>query len=188
MSDYNKRISERIEVTKLGNEKLVVQITQKIPRWQESLLLTWLLAWTYCGGVFIYYALVAQAFSDRIFFIICSSLFLFFFVRILKVFFWRIMGKEKVIIERGTLSIQNAFGNWGRVELLKLSAIQKLGVIKHDQANFFAFLDDSFWVMGGERVGFVHGSSKYRIGKQLSVRETELLVQVLDSAIRAFRK
>jgi hypothetical protein len=96
MSTYSKRISERIEVTKSGNDKVVVQISQKIPRWQESLLLTWLLAWTYCGGVFIYYAIVAQAFSDRIFFIICSSLFLFFFIRILKVFFWRIMGVEKV--------------------------------------------------------------------------------------------
>jgi hypothetical protein len=188
MSTYSKRISERIEVTKSGNDKVVVQISQKIPRWQESLLLTWLLAWTYCGGVFIYYAIVAQAFSDRIFFIICSSLFLFFFIRILKVFFWRIMGVEKVIIEKGTLSIQNAFGRWGRVEVLKLSAIQKLGMIKYDASNFLAFLDDSFWVMGGERVGFVHGSTKYRMGKQLSVRETELLVQVLDSAIRAFRK
>lgn len=97
------------------------------------------------------------------------------------------MGKEKLIISSNQLTIQNAFGSWGRKEVLKLSVMQKMGLIKSDSANFFAFLEDSFWVMG-ERIGFVHGSTQYRIGKQLNVRESELLLQVLDSAIRAFRK
>jgi hypothetical protein len=188
MALQEKQISDRIKVIKDGNVAIQIEISQRIPRWQESLLLAWLGGWTYCGGVFIYYAIVSEAMSDRIFFIISSSAFMYFFVRIVKVFLWRVMGKEKLSISSNQLVIQNAFGQWGRKETLKLSLIQKMGIIKADPANFFAFLDDSFWVMGGERVGFVHGSTKYRIGKQLSVKESELLVQILDSGIRAFRK
>ncbi len=188
MPIQEKQISDRIKVIKDGNVSIQVEISQRIPRWQESLLLAWLGGWTYCGGVFIYYAVVSQATSDKIFFIISSSAFLYFFVRIVKVFLWRVMGKEKLIISSNQLTIQNAFGSWGRKEVLKLSVMQKMGLIKSDSANFFAFLEDRFWVMGGERIGFVHGSTQYRIGKQLNVRESELLLQVLDSAIRAFRK
>ena len=183
-----KRISDRIQVIKEGNSEVRIEIDQKIPRWQETLLVTWLAAWTYCGGVFLYYALVSKPLSDRIFFIICSSAFLYFFVRIAKVVVWRFIGKEKISIVPNQLIIQNAFGKWGRKEVLKISLIQKLGLIKNDPANFLAFLDDSFWIMGGERGGFVHGSTKYRVGKQLSVKEAELLVQIVESSLRAFRK
>ena len=50
------------------------------------------------------------------------------------------------------------------------------------------FLDESFWVIGGDRVGFVHGSSNFRVGKQLDVRSAENLVRVMDSAIKAYSK
>lgn len=73
-------------------------------------------------------------------------------------------------------------------EKLKLKSIQKLGIIKSDPGNFLAFLDDSFWVIGGERIGFVHGSTNYRVGKQLDIRSAENLVRVMDSAIKAYSK
>lgn len=188
MKNQTQQISPRITVSKLDNQEIYIEIDQKVDRWKLSMLLSWLLAWTYCGGVFIYYAIVAQALSDRIFFIVSTSLWLYFFVRIGKAFLWRRIGKEKIWIRSGELEIQNAFGSRGKRERLRLKAIQKLGLIKSDPGNFLAFLDDSFWIIGGERVGFVHGSSQYRIGKQLDVRSAENLVRVMDSAIKAYSK
>lgn len=183
-----QQISERIWVEKPNANEVHIEIDQKIPRWQESLLLAWLIAWAFCGGVFVYYALQPVPWSDKIFFIISTSLWLYFFVRITKVFLWRRMGKEKIQIRTGEMTIQNAIGNWGRVEHFKLGTIQKLGIIKQDPGNFFVFLDNSFWIIGGEKVGFMKGSTSHRVGKQLSVRESESLVRIMDSAIKAFSK
>jgi hypothetical protein len=188
MKKQTQQIAPRIVVSKLADQEIYIEIDQKVERWKLSMLLSWLLAWAYCGGVFIYYAAVAQALSDRIFFIVSTSLWLYFFVRIGKAFLWRRMGKEKIWIRPGEMEIQNAFGNRGKKEKLKLKSIQKLGIIKSDPSNFLAFLDDSFWVIGGERIGFVHGSTKYRVGKQLDIRSSENLVRVMDSAIKAYSK
>jgi hypothetical protein len=188
MKKQTQQIGPRIVVTKSSDQEIQIEIDQKVERWKLSMLLSWLLAWAYCGGVFIYYAVVAQALSDRIFFIVSTSLWLYFFVRIGKAFLWRRIGKEKIWIRPGEMEIQNAFGSKGKKEKLKLKAIQKLGIIKSDPGNFLAFLDDSFWVIGGERIGFVHGSTNYRVGKQLDIRSAENLVRVMDSAIKAYSK
>ena len=81
----------------------------------------------------------------------------------------------------------NAFGSKGKKEKLKLKAIQKLGIIKSDPGNFLAFLDDSFWIMGGERVGFSYAGSKVRFGKQLSVKDCEYLIRSIEAAMREFK-
>lgn len=182
-----KFIGKRITVVR-SKEDIVITITQQIERWQEALLVTWLLGWTFCGVVFIKYAIETTVFSDRVFFIIATSLWLYFFVKILKVFLWRKGGREIIRISKGQLEIYNAYWKRAMPETFRISNIFKLGLIKRDPANFLAFLDDSFWVIGGERVGFSHSGTKIRVGKQLSIKDAELLVRVIESGMREFGK
>lgn len=182
-----KFIGKRISVLR-SKEDIVITITQQIERWQEALLITWLMAWTFCGVVFIKYAIETTVFSDRVFFIIASSLWLYFFVKIVKVFLWRKGGREIIRISKGKLEITNAYWRRGLPETFFLRNIFKLGLIKRDPGNFLAFLDDSFWVIGGERVGFSHSGNKIRVGKQLSVKDAELLIRVIESGVREFSK
>ncbi len=181
-----KFIGKRIKVRR-GRESLEVEITQQVQRWQETLLLAWLAAWTFCGVVFVYYAISTQVESERIFFIIASSLWLFFFVRILKVFLWRKVGKEILHFSDGKLRMKNSFGLWGRTEEFNYPHIMKLGLITKDPTSFLAFLDDSFWIIAGDRVGFNYNGQKIRLGKQLSVKDAELLVRVMESALKEYR-
>ncbi|MEN9347717.1 MAG: hypothetical protein RLZZ77_1228 [Bacteroidota bacterium] len=182
-----KFMGKRISVLR-SKDDIVVTITQQIERWQMSLLISWLLAWTFCGGVFITYMIKASVFEERIFFVICTGLWAFFMIRLTKVFLWRKGGREIIRISAGTLSLYNAYWSKGKPEDFKLNSVFKLGLIKRDPSNFFAFLDDSFWIIGGERVGFSYGGEKVRLGKQLDLREAENLVRILDSAIREFSK
>jgi hypothetical protein len=178
-----KFIGKRIKVTR-SKEAITVEISQSIERWQEAMLFTWLIAWACCGSVFLYYAFSAAARSEQIFFIIASSLWLFFFVRILKVLMWRRMGKEILRLERGQMTLKNAIGKRGKQETFSYANVFKLGLIKRDPTSFLAFLDDSFWIIGGERVGFSYSGQKVRIGKQLQVKDAELLIRVIESAMR----
>lgn len=181
-----KFIGKRISVRR-SKQELRIEIGQQIERWQEALLIAWIAAWTFCGLVFIGYAIKATDFNERLFFVVSTSLWLFFFVRIAKVFVWRKMGKEIITIKPGQLDIKNAFGKFGRTENFISSNILKLGVIKKSPTNFFAFLDDSFWIIGGDRIGFNYSGKKIRLGKQLSVKDTELLVRVIESGLRELK-
>ena len=182
-----KFIGKRIQVQKFKHE-IRISISQQVERWQEAMLIAWLAGWTFCGMVFVGYAIQAPNFSERMFFIILSSVWLFFFVRIGKVLMWRKMGRELISITPEGMALKNAMGKRGKAEVFKLESILKLGIIKQEETHFLSFLDQSFWVIGGDRVGFNHGRSKIRLGKQLSIKDAELLVRTMDSAIREFKK
>jgi len=182
-----KFLGKRIRVIRSKHD-ITIEISQKIERWQEAMLFIWITAWTFCGGAFLYYSFNANSQSEQIFFIICSSLWLFFFIRITKVFLWRLIGKEVIEITREGLSIRNVFGTRGKRELFQHHNIFKLGLIKRDATSFLAFLDDSFWIIGGERIGFSYSGRRIQLGKQLALRDAELLLRVMESALREFKK
>jgi hypothetical protein len=85
------------------------------------------------------------------------------------------------------MTLQNAIGKSGKREVFSYANVFKLGIIKSDTTSFLAFLDDSFWIIGGERVGFSHSGKKVRIGKQLQIKDAELLIRVMESAMRDFK-
>lgn len=101
---------------------------------------------------------------------------------------WRKGGREIIRISKGKIEIINAYWKRGLPETFMIRNVFKMGLIKRDQGNFLAFLDDSFWIIGGERVGFSHSGTKIRFGKQLDVKDAELLVRVLESGMREFGK
>lgn len=182
-----KFIGKRISVWR-SKDQLTIEITQQIERWQEALLIGWLAAWSFCGIYFIGYAIIAPDTTQRIFFLLLSAAWLYFFVRITKVFIWRKKGKEIITLSNGKLILKNAFGNKGKSEEFPYHNIFKLGLVKADPTSFFAFLDDSFWIIGGDRVGFNFNGQKIRLGKQLSLNDSELLVRVIESGMREYKK
>ena len=99
---------------------------------------------------------------------------------------WRKSGKEILVFKKGEMTLQNAFGNRGKKEKFKLEEIKQLGIVKQDENSFFYFLDDSFWIMGGERLGFVYNRSKIRFGKQLNPRDAQTLLRSVDSAVKGY--
>jgi hypothetical protein len=181
-----KFIGKRIAVRRTKGEIEII-ITQQIERWQEAMLISWILAWFFCGVVIMANTFTAGG-SMQIMLIVVCSLWLYFFIRILKAYLWRKFGSEIMVMKAGKMTLKNAFGNFGKTEEFNYQHIFKLGLVKRDPGNFFAFLDDSFWVIGGERIGFNYSNSKIRIGKQLSLKDAELLIRVLESGIREFKE
>lgn len=72
-------IGKRIQVVR-EKEQLTITISQNVERWQEALLYAWLMAWTFCGGVFIYSLFTSANSGEQIFFLISTALWSFFFI------------------------------------------------------------------------------------------------------------
>lgn len=186
-----KFIGKRFKVTRTS-QSLQIQISQKVERWQEALLMAWVVAWSFCGAVFLYEFFQAKARQAEFGFMLAMGFIvvLWFFIwwRTGKVLLWRWIGNEVLTFSKGQMTIQQAYGTWGRTEVFGFENIFKLGLVKQDPTSFLAFLDDSFWIMGGERVGFNYAGTKIRIGKQLDVKEAEYLVRTIDAAMREFKQ
>lgn len=177
-------LTERISFIRKPDE-LTVVITQEIPRAKEALLFAWLCAWALVGGAFIYYWRMAPAGStDRIFFAISTAFWLYFFVRIIKVWLWRRIGKELLRIHGETLSIKDAYGKWGKARIYATEQVRKFGVVPYDFTKFGQFMDRSFWVIGGESLGFEYRGKKIVFGKQLSDRDALQLARIIEKALR----
>lgn len=177
-------LTDRISFVRKPDE-LTVVITQEIPRAKEALLFAWLCAWALVGGAFIYYWRMAPAgSSDRIFFAISTAFWLYFFVRTVKVWLWRRMGKELLRVHGENLMIKDAYGRWGKPRDYHTDRIRKFGVIPYDFTKFGQFMDRSFWVIGGEALGFEYNGKKIVFGKQLADRDAVQLARIIEKALR----
>jgi hypothetical protein len=139
-----KFIGKRFVVTR-NAMSLQIAITQKVERWQETLLLAWILAWTFCGGVFVYELITAPnteaMFGFRMAMSIMIALWFFIWWRTIKVTLWRLIGKEIITFEKGKVTIQNAFGKRGRKEVFGFE-------------NIFKFFGSEFLDHGGRKSWF----------------------------------
>jgi hypothetical protein len=66
--------------------------------------------------------------------------------------------------------------------------IQKLGLLAVDERSWKWQLDQSGWMIGGERLGFEHLGRKIIFGKGLSDEEARQLVPLLKHALSQERK
>lgn len=182
-----KFIGERISFVKT-KEQLSVIITQEIPRWKETLLLTWIMAWLFCGILFILELTQRSNQQERLFFTIVIAFWAFFFVRIGKAYLWRKGGREMIWISPTELTVKNAWWSYGKAKSYFLDNVKEVSLIPVDPKNFMQSLDRSFWVVGGENISIKYMKKELRIGKQLDDKEARQLAMLLDKSIAEFRR
>ncbi len=186
MSD-TKSIGQRISYAQ-HTDSFTVVITQEIPQTSFRLLCAWWFAWCGIGGVFIWQWSITQIADERVFYAICIAFWAYFLFRVGKVIAWRKWGKELIRITPHALSLKNAFGSYGRAFEIPLNSIDRMEVVKPDPKKFLQSLDQSFWIMGGDRLFIKSKAKRIPLGKQISEREAGALAKVIDGAIRKMRK
>lgn len=179
-----KHISERVSYKDHG-DKLTVIISSKIERWKEGLLIMWLLGWTFSGAYFAY-ELFTQQHDDnmKIALVIMLSFWVFFEVRIGKALLWRKYGMEFLKLEDGQLFIKNSIKGYGKSLPYFCANIKNIHLLDKKDMSPLAFLENSFWFVGGETIGFYHKDKLVKLGKQLSKEEAKKLVAFLKKNVK----
>jgi len=183
MKVEERSIGERITFKK-GDSELDVIISQRVERWKESLLMAWIAAWLFCGFYFIAEIITTEDQALKTFLYICLAFWSFFLFRIGKVFLWRLIGKEHIIVAEGQLIIQNRIGSVGKKEKFNVKSIKNFGLAKFNEKSFFQFMDQSFWIIGGDKIGFDYSNKKLRLGKQLPDKDAIALLRLIDKYIQ----
>ena len=182
-----KNIGERVEFTR-SKTGVEVIVHQNVESWKMAILGAWFTAWTFCGATFLYFLAHAQTQGERTMLAISIALWMYFEFKIGRVLMWRWKGKEIIEISNGELRIENRIIRERKSKVFQVRHIHKFVPTKDNNRNFFAFLDDSFWIMGGDRFEFKYLNKQYVMGKYLSDKDVRSLKLVFEKAFRQFRE
>ncbi|MGY6563017.1 MAG: hypothetical protein ACXITV_13020 [Luteibaculaceae bacterium] len=183
-----KQISERISINR-EPDSLTVKIKAFNVKWKESILVAWVAMWTFCGVYFIY-----ELFNYRednamaIFLGIMVGFWLYFEIRVVKALLWRLYGVEVVEFTPDGIYYK-AESKWpSKPKQLSVSNIKKFDEYVPSANNFFAFMSRSYWIIGGETIEVKNVSTDFYIARELSDKEINHLVPILNRALEDFRR
>ena len=182
-NQQTKTIGERITFFQDGAHLKVI-INQKIPAIQLVLIVLWGLGITFVTGVFFYYFANHKQEDERWFFLVAGGFASYFLFKAIKVILWRLNGKEIILVNKSGFSLTNTFGLPARTILLQPENFSTFKILKPDITKFMHFLENSSFVIGGDRMELTHEKKTYRFGKQLNETDTKLLFRLLDKHIR----
>jgi len=183
-----EHLSPRVSIDRQDGRTSVV-ISARLPKGKEALMIAWFLAWTCCGA-YVIYARAQLASGDplRPYLLAFLAFWLYFELRIGKAMLWRLKGFELWRIKNGTLTIKDSLFGYGKASDYFVDNIKKLGLLVVDERSWKWQLDQSFWVVGGARLGFEHLNKKVAFGKGLAADEARALVPMLKQALMDERK
>lgn len=180
-------ISQRVSVEE-RTDGISVVISARLTRGKEAMLVSWCIAWLLCGGYIAYEIAQMPHGEIRSFFLAFMAFWLWFAFRIGRVALWRLRGFELWRLKEDRLTIKDSIFGYGRANDYFVENIQGLGLITVDEADWKWQLNDSFWVMGGERLGFEYLGKKVAFGKGTTREEAQRAAHVLERALKKARK
>jgi hypothetical protein len=180
-------LSERVSLDR-SKGRLSIVISARLSRARETLLVTWFLAWLACGGYVIHQVTQLGPGSARQFLYAFLAFWLYFVVRIGRVVLWRLKGFELLRVKDGTLTIKNSIFGFGRAHDYFIDNISGLTLLEIDPRSWKFQLNESFWVMGGERLCFQHVGRQVIFGKGLDAQEAGRVLTLLKAELAKTRK
>ena len=183
-----KLIGERVSYKDHGDYHTIV-VSTKIDKWKETLLLTWLLGWTICGGVFVYF-LFAGDFpkEQRLMLFVMSLFWLFFEVRIGKAYLWRKSGMEFIKIDKDLMTIKRSILSYGKAIPYQLGRIKNVQGLELNPKGFNTSMNNSFWVIGQGTVRFFYNEKEIRFGAQLDTKDANKLAKTVKKLVKQYIK
>ena len=178
------RIGDRITFEQ-SDDQLRVDIRQGIPPTQMSLLTLWLLLWFSLEAAVLYFWTQEPSQGNAALgYAIYSAFWAFFAFRIGKVWLWRKRGVEVITVDRRGISVANAFGQRGLPDFIAHGAYSPIRRIEENPQQILRTFEQAFWSMGGETLQFSSGKRTMVLGKQLSDRDADTLLKLLQAAAR----
>jgi hypothetical protein len=173
-----KVIGNRISVLK-KDDLLSVVILPLGDKRKLALMFMWILAWSVCGViVFANYFKIREP-DAKLFILVYLSFWAYFEFKILRAFTWRKWGKEKIWIQNNVLYYQKEVNGKGRISQYELELVDDLKLIDLNDRSFSDFINQSFWIKGGERLQFSYQSRILKFAMQLSDAEAKSVLREL---------
>ncbi len=176
-------IGKRISVLK-DEEVSSFVILPTDANWKLYLLTAWLFLWTVSGCVVLVNYFSVTNTNIKLVVIMWLGFWAYFEFKICKAFLFRKYGKEKIWVKGGKLFYWRDVAGRGKKLEFEKELVKDLALIEKKKTDFFAFMNESFWIIGGESISFSYASKTYRIGIQLSEEDAKELLRQVKHVLR----
>ncbi len=183
-----KQISNRISRVRHKGGFVTYVILGKIPGWKETMLAAWLFCWTLCGAYFIYELTQPHQGNQFMFLLTLTLFWAYYEFRIGRAYIFRRKGKEFIKITPERLTYKRSIISYGKAHHFLLENIQNLGMHELENGSWGKVLENSFWVLGGQKIRFDYMGKEMQMGIQLTPEESEKLVKALSDDLKKFIK
>ena len=177
-----KYIGKRISL-KQKEAELSIVILSLTNKTKNSLLFIWLLLWTLSGiTVLVYYFKIADH-NTKAAIIVWFGFWVYFEYMIAKALLWRKYGKEIIKLRDNKLLYKRDIAGKGKIRVFEFNFMKDLRIIEEKSNSFVENLNNSYWVIAGEKLGFDYYGKEIKIGIQLDEQDAIALKNELKKRI-----
>lgn len=182
-----KFLSDRISYQQ-QEQLFSIVISARVERWKEAALFAWVLAWTACGIYFMYQLGQDLPRETKMGIFVLLFFWLYFEIRIGRALLWRLWGFEQIRFTPEQMSIKRNIKGYGKRQDYFLQNIKTFNKVDIAPRSMIATMEESFWVVGGERIYFEYLGKKVGLGRQLNETEANKLVDLMQRQLKKFRE
>ncbi|MFL5763284.1 MAG: hypothetical protein ACJ77K_05025 [Bacteroidia bacterium] len=178
--DYiGKRIS--IKRKEAGETSIVIlSTTGKQDKVKKIIFFLAFVLWTLSGIVVLTQYFLLRDQQQRVMIIVWMGFWAYFEYRIFKGMMWRNSGMEKIRLKERKLYYKRDVGGRGKISIYDFDFIKDLRVIEPKE-GFFEQMNDSYWVISGEKIAFDYYGKEVKLGIQLEPEDAKALHKLVRS-------
>ena len=171
-------IGKRISIMRKENELSIV-ILSLGNRTKNIFLGCWLFLWTLCGLIVFSQFFILTDSNSKIAIIVWMGFWTYFEYKIANAFLWRIAGKEKIKMRDNKLFYKRDISGRGKIKIFETDFIKDFRVVEAKENLFFENLNNSYWVIAGEKLTFDYYGKVIKLGIQLNEADAKALLKVI---------
>lgn len=179
----NKEMDNRISQEK-KNGGLLIKVKAYKEEAKQKQLFIWLMAWTLSGLFVAYQLFFGNETADiKKFILIFLAFWLYFEIKIIKVYRWRQSGEEQFWIGPEFFQYGRTYNNRGILKPYRKELVNQIKPINIEKGKLLETFFDSYWVIGNETLMFSVNGKVIGCGLRLNEKESKKLMQYLNQAL-----
>ncbi len=172
-------IGERISIKRVENEISIV-ILSTVDVVKKRLLLVWFILWSVSGIIVLtqYFTIADE--QTRVAVLVWLGFWGYFEYKTFKAVMWRSFGFEKIRLQERKLFYKKDVRGKGKINVYEFDFIKDFRIIEKQENSFFENLNNSYWVIAGEKLAFDYYGKDIKFGIQLNEADAKALYKFVS--------
>ena len=175
-------IGKRISIKRKENEVSIVIISLK-EKTKNVLLTIYLVLWSLSGIVVFSQLLVMPDKNTQLALFVWLCFWAYFEVKIFRAFMWRKFGVEKIKLRENKFLYKRDRAGKGTIKTYEYDFMKELRYMEPKENSFFENINNSYWVIAGERLAFDYYGKEIKFGIQLEEADAKGLLKLIKKEI-----
>lgn len=177
-------IGKRISIKRTENELSIV-ILSLVNKLKNRFLFLWFILWSISGLIVLSQYFIMPDPNTKTAIIVWMGFWAYFEYKIFHAYLWRKSGKEKIKINDTKFLYKRDVSGRGKIKTYETDFIKDLRLIEPKENSFTESLNNSYWVIGGEKLAFDYYGKEIKFGLQLDETDAKALLKLILKEIKA---